>query len=57
LLCTEKDACNLAGAFGGGLPVYYARISMDVPRGDEFWRTVADAAERNHGETDAGARR
>jgi tetraacyldisaccharide 4'-kinase len=50
------------GASGGhagneiDLPVYNAEISMDLPRGDEFWGAVMGAAERNHGSPGAGAR-
>jgi tetraacyldisaccharide 4'-kinase len=38
------------------LPVYYAQISMDLPRGDEFWRVVMGTAERNHRASGSGAR-
>jgi tetraacyldisaccharide 4'-kinase len=56
LLCTEKDACNGAGEMGVNLPVYCAQISLDLPRGDEFWRVVTNAAERNPAKAVSGGR-
>jgi tetraacyldisaccharide 4'-kinase len=44
-------------AIGVNLPIYYARISLDLPHGDEFWRALMDAAEKNHAKADAGGRR
>jgi len=44
-LCTEKDACNLAGIESRPFDVRFCRISMRVDREAEFWRTVMATAE------------
>jgi tetraacyldisaccharide 4'-kinase len=48
---------GVGDTIGVNLPVYYPRISLDLPHGDEFWRAVVGAAEKNHGKADAGGRR
>ncbi len=40
LLCTEKDAFNLAGLTTDSLDTFYCVISLCVPRADDFWRAI-----------------
>jgi tetraacyldisaccharide 4'-kinase len=40
LLCTEKDAFNLAHVKTNSLDTFYCVISLCVGRADEFWRTI-----------------
>jgi tetraacyldisaccharide 4'-kinase len=47
LLCTEKDIFNLRNIQLPGLPVYCARISMEISEPDKLWRTISETAERN----------
>jgi tetraacyldisaccharide 4'-kinase len=42
LICTEKDICNLGAAWTSGLPVHYARVSLELQNAEAFWA----AAER-----------
>lgn len=40
LLCTEKDRFNLAAVASLPMETAYCQISMQVDRGDEFWKDV-----------------
>jgi tetraacyldisaccharide 4'-kinase len=44
LICTEKDFYNFHGIDRGKLPVYVSTISLEIDRGEEFWRTVRELA-------------
>ncbi len=44
LICTEKDAFNLAGVRMDAMDVFYCTISLRVDNGDEFWRAVMKMA-------------
>lgn len=44
LICTEKDAFNLAGVKWRPVDIWYCRIDLRVGREDEFWATVMTAA-------------
>jgi tetraacyldisaccharide 4'-kinase len=46
LVCTEKDAFNLAGVRMDAIDVFYCVISLCVERGDEFWRSIMAVVER-----------
>lgn len=37
LLCTEKDFFNFGAAWRGALPVFYARVSIEMQNADAFW--------------------
>jgi tetraacyldisaccharide 4'-kinase len=45
LLCTEKDVFNLAGIEWGDSEVFYARISLEIDREEEFWNAIKQKAE------------
>ena len=45
LLCTEKDAFNLAGVRPEALEVIFCRISLRIDREQDFWRALLAAAE------------
>ncbi len=45
LICTEKDIFNLANAPFQSFDVSYCRISLQLDRGEEFWRTITTIAE------------
>ncbi len=45
LVCTEKDAFNLAGVRTDETEVYYCVISLCVDREEEFWRSVMNVLE------------
>lgn len=47
LVCTEKDAFNLAGVRTDAIDVFYCVISLCVERGEEFWRSVMGVVERS----------
>jgi tetraacyldisaccharide 4'-kinase len=47
LLCTEKDIFNLRNIQLPGLPVYFARISMEIGEPDKLWRAISETAERH----------
>jgi len=50
LVCTEKDVFNLRDARFEGLPVYAARINLELSDADGFWETVCRiAAEHRRG--------
>jgi tetraacyldisaccharide 4'-kinase len=46
LICTEKDAFNLAGVRTDAIDVFYCVISLCVERGDDFWRSVTALAQQ-----------
>ena len=46
LVCTEKDAFNLAGVRTNAMDVFCCVISLCVERGEEFWRSIISVAER-----------
>lgn len=45
LVCTEKDAFNLAGVRLDAMDVFYCVISLCIDRADEFWRSIMTVAE------------
>jgi len=45
LLCTEKDYFNLREVRWNRLPSYFCRISLQIDRGDDFWRAIANRAQ------------
>jgi len=45
LLCTEKDYFNLRELRWGALPVYFCRISLQIDRGEDFWRALTNRAQ------------
>jgi tetraacyldisaccharide 4'-kinase len=47
MLCTEKDIFNLRNIQLPALPVYCARISMEISEPDKLWRTISETAERH----------
>ena len=47
MLCTEKDIFNLRNVQLPDLPVYCARISMEISEPDKLWRAIAETAERH----------
>jgi tetraacyldisaccharide 4'-kinase len=47
MLCTEKDIFNLRNVQLPRLPVYCARISMEISEPDKLWRTISETAERH----------
>jgi len=50
LLCTEKDFFNFGAAWRGALPVYYARVSLEMQNADAFWTAAGEIlAERRPG--------
>jgi tetraacyldisaccharide 4'-kinase len=44
VICTEKDVHNLLGVRWGMNGVSYCRISLQIDREDDFWRTVLSTA-------------
>ncbi len=46
LLCTEKDFYNHRGVASGPLPVYVARIRMQVHEGERFWHVLKGIVEK-----------
>jgi tetraacyldisaccharide 4'-kinase len=49
LICTEKDAFNLAGVKWRPVDIWYCRIGLRIGREDEFWATVIAAASSRAG--------
>jgi tetraacyldisaccharide 4'-kinase len=50
LLCTEKDFFNFGAAWRGSLPVFYARVSLEMQNADAFWTAAEEIlAERRPG--------
>jgi tetraacyldisaccharide 4'-kinase len=50
LLCTEKDFFNFGAAWRGALPVFYARVSIEMQNADAFWTAAEEIlAERRPG--------
>ncbi|HYB62465.1 MAG TPA: tetraacyldisaccharide 4'-kinase [Methylomirabilota bacterium] len=49
LVCTEKDVFNLRDIRFEGLPVYAARIDLELSDAEGFWQTVCRIAERRRG--------
>ncbi len=47
LVCTEKDAFNLRDARFEGLPIYVARIDLELNDAEGFWGTVCRMAEEH----------
>ena len=47
MLCTEKDIFNLRNIQLPELPVYCARISMEIGEPDKLWRAISETAERH----------
>jgi tetraacyldisaccharide 4'-kinase len=45
LICTEKDKFNLTDVRWQSEKIWYCRISLQVTREDEFWRTIKSKAE------------
>jgi tetraacyldisaccharide 4'-kinase len=48
LLCTEKDSFNLGEVKTSSMDLFYCTISLNVDRGDEFWRSVMAIADEKH---------
>jgi tetraacyldisaccharide 4'-kinase len=48
LVCTEKDAFNLAGVRTATIDVFYCVIMLCVERSHEFWRNIMSIAGRNN---------
>ncbi len=46
LLCTEKDAFNLGAGWTNQLPVFYARVSLEMQNADAFWNAAEEIVER-----------
>lgn len=46
LICTEKDAFNLAGVSMDAMDVFSCVISLRVDREEEYWRAIMDTADR-----------
>jgi tetraacyldisaccharide 4'-kinase len=46
LICTEKDFFNFGAAWQGTLPVFYARVSLEMQNADAFWTAAAEILER-----------
>ncbi len=46
LICTEKDAFNVAGVRTDAIDVFYCVISLCVEGGEEFWRRVMVVVEQ-----------
>jgi tetraacyldisaccharide 4'-kinase len=42
LLCTEKDFFNFGAACRGSLPVFYARVSLEMQNADAFWTSAKE---------------
>jgi tetraacyldisaccharide 4'-kinase len=42
LLCTEKDFFNFGAAWRGALPVFYARVSIEMQNADAFWTAAEE---------------
>jgi tetraacyldisaccharide 4'-kinase len=50
LLCTEKDFFNFGASWRGTLPVFYARVSLEMQNADAFWTAAEEIlAERRPG--------
>lgn len=49
LICTEKDIFNLRGVRFATLPVYFAKIALNISAADTFWATVQSAIARHRG--------
>ncbi|MGH9740278.1 MAG: tetraacyldisaccharide 4'-kinase [Candidatus Acidiferrales bacterium] len=47
LVCTEKDAFNLAGVRRAAMEIFYCAISLCVDREEEFWATLMAIADKN----------
>jgi tetraacyldisaccharide-1-P 4'-kinase len=47
MLCTEKDIFNLRNVQLPSVPVYCARISMEISEPDKLWRAILETAERH----------
>ena len=52
LLCTEKDAINLAGKVHTGIPILYCEISLEVENAGAFWNAARDILKRRRPEID-----
>ena len=50
LLCTEKDAINLATTDPLDIPILYCEISLDVADADAFWNAARDILQRRRPE-------
>lgn len=48
LICTEKDAFNLANAQFQSFDVSYCRISLEIDRAEEFWQAIAVTVKSAH---------
>jgi len=46
LICTEKDFFNFGGAWHGSLPVFYARVSLEMQNADAFWTAAGEILAR-----------
>jgi len=46
LLCTEKDILNYGEAQPGGLPVFFARVSLAMQNEDAFWSAAEEILAR-----------
>jgi hypothetical protein len=42
LLCTEKDFLNYGEAGLDGVPLFYARVSLEMQNADAFWNAVRE---------------
>jgi tetraacyldisaccharide 4'-kinase len=51
MLCTEKDIFNLRNIQLPEVPVYCARISMEIREPDKLWRAISETAERHRKQT------
>lgn len=49
LVCTEKDAWNLAGVRFATLPAYSCNVSLRATQEEEFWRVLNEILERRLG--------
>jgi tetraacyldisaccharide 4'-kinase len=45
LICTEKDVFNLSGVHWRSFDLFVCRISLQIEREDDFWRTIMTKAE------------
>jgi len=49
LVCTEKDAYNLAGVRFAAFPAYSCNVSLRITQEEEFWRSLFEILERRRG--------
>jgi tetraacyldisaccharide 4'-kinase len=50
LICTEKDIYNFGAAWASALPVFYARVSLEMQNAGAFWTAAHEILQRRRPE-------